>query len=232
MAQRILVVEDDVDLGAQLVRDLRRAGFEPTLVRDGEEALRTSVVGVDLVLLDLMLGSAYGLDVLKRIRKESAVPVLILTARDHTADKVRALGLGADDYVTKPFWPEELLARIRARLRRPELKVAGEGGAAVRAGEIEILPAERRVRAFGVDVELTRAEVGVLLALARRAGRPVERRVIAEEALEEEHDGEARALDVHVSRLRKKLGAEGKRIATVWGIGYRLDVDPAPEVKT
>lgn len=226
MTQRILVVEDDVDLGAQLVRDLHQAGFETTLVRDGEEALGTSVLGFDLVLLDLMLGSAYGLDVLKQIRKKSAVPVLILTARDHTADKVRALGLGADDYVTKPFWPEELLARIRARLRRPELKVEGAGGASVRAGNLEILPAERRVRVGGAEVELTRAELEVLLSLARRMGRPVERRVIAEEALEDEHDGEARALDVHVSRLRKKLGAEGKRIATVWGIGYRLEVAP------
>ena len=225
MAQRILVVEDDADLGAQLVRDLRRAGFEVTLVADGEEALRTSVAGLDLVLLDLMLGNAYGLDVLMRIRKESAVPVLILTARDHTADKVRALGLGADDYVTKPFWPDELLARIRARLRRPQLECAGQGGGVVRAGSIEIMPAERRVRVAGSEVELTRAELEVLLALARRAGRPVERRTIAEEALGEDHDSEARALDVHVSRLRKKLGAEGKRVATVWGIGYRLETD-------
>lgn len=224
MTQRILVVEDDADLGDQLVRDLRRAGFEVALVRDGEEALRTPVAGFDLVLLDLMLGTAYGLDVLKRIRKESAVPVLILTARDHTADKVRALGLGADDYVTKPFWPEELLARIRARLRRPELKEAGAASAPVHAGALEIAPAERRVRVAGEEIELTRAELDVLLALARRAGRPVERRVIAEEALGEEHDSEARALDVHVSRLRKKLGAEGKRVATVWGIGYRLEL--------
>lgn len=225
MAQRILVVEDDADLGPQLVRDLGKVGLEATWISDGEEALRTSVAGYDLVLLDLMLGSAYGLDVLKRIRKESSVPVLVLTARDHTADKVRALGLGADDYVTKPFWPEELLARIKARLRRPDLREAG-ASAVVRAGTIEIAPAERRVRVAGAEVELARAELEVLLALARRPGRPVERRVIAEEALPEGHDDASRALDVHVSRLRKKLGADGARIATVWGIGYRLEIEP------
>jgi DNA-binding response OmpR family regulator len=219
VTQRILLIEDDPDLGAQLRRDLGKAGFEVTWVADGDEALSTSLEGMDLVILDLMLPGAYGLDILKKYRLTSEVPVLIVTARDHTADKVRALGLGADDYVTKPFWPEELLARVKARLRRPELKKSDEK--VVRAGALEIKESERRVLLSGQAVELSRSELEV-----RRAGRPVERARIAEEALSEDGDGDGRALDVHVSRLRKKLGAEGKRIATVWGIGYRLELDP------
>ncbi len=224
MTQRILLIEDDPDLGAQLRRDLGKAGFEVTWVADGDEALSTSLEGMDLVILDLMLPGAYGLDILKKYRLTSEVPVLIVTARDHTADKVRALGLGADDYVTKPFWPEELLARVKARLRRPELKKSDEK--VVRAGALEIKESERRVLLSGQAVELSRTELEVLFSLSRRAGRPVERARIAEEALSEDGDGDGRALDVHVSRLRKKLGAEGKRIATVWGIGYRLELDP------
>lgn len=222
MTQRILLVEDDPDLGAQLRRDLGKAGFEVRWIADGDEARRAGVEGIDLVILDLMLPGTYGLDLLKLIRGQSEVPVLVVTARDHTADKVRALGLGADDYVTKPFWPEELLARVKARLRRPELKK--DGGKSVRAGSLEVRESEHRALLDGEVVELSRTELAVLFALARRAGRPVERARIAEEALD--GDGDARGLDVHVSRLRKKLGAEGKRITTVWGIGYRLETDP------
>lgn len=224
MSQRILVIEDDPDLGAQLRRDLGKAGYEVRWIADGDEARRAGVGDADLVILDLMLPGTYGLDLLKLFRKDSEVPVLVVTARDHTADKVRALGLGADDYVTKPFWPDELLARVQARLRRPELKKGGSNKA-VRAGSIEVREDERRVLSNGEPVELSRTELEVIFSLARRAGRPVERAVIAEEALSGEADGEARGLDVHISRLRKKLGPEGKRIATVWGIGYRLESD-------
>ena len=224
MSQRILVVEDDPDLGAQLRRDLGKAGFEVRWLTDGDEARRARLDDVDLVILDLMLPGTYGLELLKIFRSQTEVPVLVVTARDHTADKVRALGLGADDYVTKPFWPAELLARIAARLRRPELKKDG-GGKSVRAGALEIRESEHRVLVDGAPLELSRAELAIVFSLARRAGRPVERAMIAEEALDASDDGEARGLDVHVSRLRKKLGAEGKRIATVWGIGYRLETD-------
>lgn len=225
MSQRILVIEDDPDLGAQLRRDLGKAGYEVRWIADGDEARREGVKDADLVILDLMLPGTYGLDLLKLFRAESEVPVLVVTARDHTADKVRALGLGADDYVTKPFWPDELLARVKARLRRPELKKGGTSKT-VRAGGLEVREDERRVLSNGEALELSRTELEVLFSLARRAGRPVERALIAEEAFSGEVDGEARGLDVHISRLRKKLGADGKRIATVWGIGYRLELDP------
>ena len=225
MSARILVVEDDPELGPELVRQLRRAGLEPALLADGDAAMREPLDGYALVLLDLVLPGAYGLDVLKRIRRESEVPVMVLTARDHTADKVRGLSLGADDYVTKPFWPEELVARIRARLRRPAMERAEEG--VVRIGTLEIDAAAHAVRVAGAPVEVTRAELVILTTLARRPGHAVSRAALAEAALDGESAGAERALDVHVSRLRKKLGAEGKRIVTVWGVGYRLEPEAA-----
>jgi two-component system response regulator MtrA len=223
VGERILIVEDDEELGAELVRQLERADYSVTWVRDGDQALRAALDEVDLVLLDLVLPGAYGLDVLKSYRAKSAVPVVLLTARTHTADKVRGLSLGADDYVTKPFWPEELLARVRARLRRPAL--GEDSGAVVRAGGLEIDLGARLVRLDGSPVELTRVELELIEALARRAGRAVARSVLVEHTLDSARGGGERTLDVHVSRIRKKLGAEGRRIATVWGIGYRLETD-------
>jgi DNA-binding response OmpR family regulator len=224
MSERVLLVEDDPELGAEIVRQLERAGYAATWIRDGEDALRASPDDHDLILLDLVLPNAYGLDILKRWRLTSEVPVILLTARDHTSDKVRGLSLGADDYVTKPFWPEELLARVKARLRRP-----GMGGRAaptvVRAGAIEIDLDARRVTVDGASIELTRVELELLEELGRRAGHAVTRAALVEHALDPGREGSERTLDVHVSRLRKKLGAEGKRIATVWGIGYRLEID-------
>src|SRR5690606_160124 len=223
MTDRILVVEDDAQLGAQIVERLEREGFEVTWEKDGDAAKRTDPRPFCLILLDLMLPGTYGLDVLKKVRASSDVPVLILTARDHPADRVRGLELGADDYVTKPFWPEELLARVRARIRRP---VMARGERFV-VGALAIDLAARRVEVAGEPVALTRVELDLLAVLARRPGQAVTRRALAEEVLDPEREGGERTLDVHVSRLRKKLGPEGKRVATVWGIGYRLETGGA-----
>ncbi len=210
------------------MRQLRRAGFSVERVSDGDEAMRVALASFDLAILDLMLPGAYGLDVLKgwRAREDGAsIPVVLLTARDHTSDKVRGLSLGADDYVTKPFYPEELVARIHARLRRA--KAAPEGDA-LRVGAIEVDEGAREARVEGQPVELTPAEFSILLYLARRAGRAVTRADLALAVLDREDELEGRALDVHVSRIRKKLGAHEKQLATVWGIGYRLDATPRP----
>jgi two-component system response regulator MtrA len=220
MADRILLVEDDEQLGAQIVGHLRAAGFEPTWLRDGDEALEHSPQPYALMILDLMLPGAYGLDVLKHLRKDSDLPVLVLSARLDTRDKVRALQLGADDYVTKPFWPEELVARVRARLRRPVMQREGTA----ELGDLAIDFQARRVHAAGEDVELTKVEFEVLAALARRPGEAVARSWLVDHVLDPDREGNERTLDVHVSRLRKKLGACGKYVATVWGIGYRLEV--------
>ena len=218
---RVLVVEDDERLGRQVADTLAEAGYEPVWIRDGRSVAWSQVEGASLIVLDLMLPGEHGLDILKRLRKESDVPVLVLSARNETADKVRALKLGADDYVTKPFWPDELLARVAARLRRPAL----QRSSAVRVGEMTVELDQRRVEVGGESVDLTRVEFDLLAALARRQGSAVSRGWLAEHVLDPEREGGERTLDVHMSRLRKKLGAASAAIATVWGVGYRLERD-------
>jgi len=221
MTQKILVVEDDVSLGRQIVEHLEGAGFEPTWLKDGDSAMREPTKGYALIVLDLMLPGAYGLDVLKHVRAAgSAVPVLILSARNETRDKVRALQLGADDFVTKPFWPEELIARVKARLRRPVME---QQDGTITAGDLSIDLAGRAVSVRDEAVELTKVEFDLLAALARRPGAAIQRSWLVEHVLDPERDGTERTLDVHMSRLRKKLGPAAKRIATVWGVGYRLE---------
>ena len=226
MQARILVVEDDERLGAQVVVALRSAGHHVTWRKDGDAAMLEEPSGYDLVVLDLMLPGTYGMDVLKHIRRDAEVPVLVLSARNETPDKVRALELGADDYLTKPFWPDELMARVAARLRRPVLQRRER----LRFGELEIDLGARTVTVADVDVPVTRVEFELLAALAKRPGAAVPRAWLVDHVLDPERDGTERTLDVHVSRLRKKLGAAASHLATVWGVGYRLDThaaDPA-----
>jgi two-component system response regulator MtrA len=216
---RVLLVEDDERLGRQVADTLAQAGYDTAWVRDGRTLTADAVEGASLVVLDLMLPGEHGLDILKRLRRESDVPVLVLSARNETADKVRALKLGADDYVTKPFWPEELLARVAARLRRPVLSRK----AAIRLGDLTMDLDQRRVAVAGEPVDLTRVEFDLLAALVRRQGSAVSRAWLAEHVLDPDREGGERTLDVHMSRLRKKLGAAASVIATVWGVGYRLE---------
>ena len=218
MSNRILLVEDDVALGQQVIDSLREAGFEPHWVQDGDDARSLRPDDYRLIVLDLMLPGTYGMDLLKRYRAKSEVPVLILSARDDTADKIRGLQLGADDYVTKPFFPEELLARIQACLRRPNLS----GNERLVAGAIVIDLERREVTASGNALSLTPVELEILTALARRKGAAVTRDALVEAALDPAQDSSRRTLDVHISRLRTKLGEDAKQLETVWGIGYRL----------
>jgi DNA-binding response OmpR family regulator len=221
MAERVLLIEDDAELGGQVVDRLRRAGYEVTWWREGVHVDPAAVPDVALVILDLMLPGTYGMDILKDLRATSEVPVLVLSARNDTADKVRALKLGADDYMTKPFWPDELLERVKARLRRPVL----QRDDALEVGPLRIDLARREVKVDGKPVELTRVELDFLAALARRPGVAITRAWLVEHVLDPDRDGNERTLDVHVSRLRKKLGP-GTYVETVWGIGYRLAAGP------
>jgi len=216
---RILVVEDDEKLGGQVVEHLRQAGFEANWLRDGGDALVATPRDYALVVLDLMLPGVSGLEVLKHLRSISDVPVLVLSAKTDAEVKVRALELGADDYVTKPFWPEELIARVHARLRRPGL----ERGDQVLHDGLEIDAAARTVRIDGALVEMTKVEFELLWALASRAGQALSRAWLVSNVLDPEREGGERTLDVHVSRIRKKLGRFGEHVVTVWGVGYRLD---------
>ena len=216
-AERILVIEDDASLGAQIVSRLEDAGFSVTLWNEGKKLTRDVTPDVALVVLDLMVPGRYGLDMLKDLRAWSQVPVLVLSARSDAEDKVRALSLGADDYMTKPFWPDELRERVRARLRRPTLGRRD----IIDVGDLHIDRASREVSVAGERRELTRVEFDFLAALAERPGEAMTRKALAARALDPERDGGERTLDVHVSRLRKKLGPESY-VETVWGIGYKL----------
>ena len=215
--RRVLLVEDDEELGAQITSRLAGAGFEPTWWKAGRDLGRDALPEVELVILDLMLPGTYGMEMLKQLRQHSVVPVLVLSARIDTADKVRALQLGADDYLTKPFWPEELLERVKARLRRPGMARSG----VIEAGPLRIDVERREASVGGAPLEPTRIELEILIALAERPGAAITRRALVERVLDPHRDGNERTLDVHVSRLRKKLG-DPALIETVWGIGYRL----------
>jgi two-component system response regulator MtrA len=219
LTHRILLVEDDEKLGTQIVEHLSGAGFQAAWLRDGASALTVEPAGFALLVLDLMLPRAHGLDVLKRWRERSDLPVLVLSAKSDAAVKVRALELGADDYLTKPFWPEELLARVQARLRRPTLSRGNRVGLGPIALDVEA----RRLEVDGREIEVTPVEFELLLSLARRPGAAVTRAWLVEHVLDPEKEGGERTLDVHVSRLRKKMGTHGSLLATVWGVGYRLN---------
>ena len=218
MNDRVLLVEDDAALGEQVVRALSQAGFDPHWVRDGDEAADLDPNQYRIVILDLMLPGMYGLDILKRYRRKSEVPVLILSARDDTSDKVRGLKLGADDYVTKPFFPEELLARMRACLRRPTLAQSER----IIVGELRIDLGRRSVSTAKGEISLTPVEFEILATLSRRPGAAVTREALVDAALDPAQDGSRRTLDVHISRIRNKLGDAAPLLQTVWGIGYRL----------
>ncbi len=221
MSERILLIEDDPELGRQIFARLRQAGFVPVWWREGRRIAPGDLPEVALVILDLMLPKAYGLDILRDLREFSEVPVLVLSARKDTSDKIKALRLGADDYVTKPFWPEELLERVRARLRRPVLR----RGDIINLGPLHLDLSLPQARVGETIIHLTRAEFTFLVLLAKRPGQAVTRSTLARRVLDPEREVSDRALDVHASRLRKKLG-EQIVIETVWGIGYRLVGDP------
>jgi len=219
MTPLVLILEDDDKLGPQIVRHLEAAGLRARWLEDGRTLGADELRDVALVVLDLMLPSMHGFDVLKKLRSTSDVPVLILSARNETPDKIRGLKLGADDYMTKPFWPEELVERVRARLRRPVM----ERDDAVQIGSLRLEKARRTAAVNDEPVALTRVEFDLLAVLAEKPGAAVTRRALVERVLDPDREGDERSLDAHVSRLRKKLGAS--LIETVWGIGYRLSVE-------
>lgn len=220
---RLLLVEDDPDLSEALVANLARDGFAVDLVADlasAEEALATGVH--DLLLLDLGLPDGDGVTLLRTLRRRrSALPILILTARDAIEDRVEGLEAGADDYLVKPFAHAELVARIRAVLRRPGRDL----GAAIEVGRLRFEPASGHLEVAGRTLLLPRRERMLLEALLRRLGRVVTRRVLEEALWDQEEEIESNTLESHVSRLRRRLeeAAAGVRIRTLRGVGYMLE---------
>jgi len=212
----VLVVEDDRALSEQLQGHIRALGHEVLCWTVGHRIDPDMPPNVDLVVLDLMLPERTGFQLLEDLRACSDVPVLVLSARDGSEDKVRALRLGADDYLTKPFWPEELMERVKARLRRPVLSRQHR----VEVGDLAVDLERRLVWIDGEPIHLTPAEYGILAALLRRPGTAVTRRWLAANVLDPDREGSERTLDAHMSRLRRKLGKG--MVETVWGVGYRL----------
>lgn len=219
--RRVLVIEDDKLLGEALCAELRGAGWTLSWARDVWRGRQLLQEDWDAILLDLGLPDGSGLDLLREQREAgSTVPVVVLTARVCGPDKVKALDLGADDYVTKPFWTEELLARLRAVLRRSGGQAPPASRTLRLGGCVLNLDARRLTRRDAV-IALTPTEYAILEYLAERLDRPVYRSQISDAVLEVEEAHES-ALQAHVSRLRRKLGPDADRLQTVWGIGYRL----------
>jgi DNA-binding response OmpR family regulator len=222
----ILVVEDEYELAALLKRQLEGEGYRVVVAPDGQTALLLATQAQpDLVILDWMLPELDGLSVCRRLRDRSTVPILMLTARAEEADRVLGLEIGADDYLTKPFSLRELVARIRALLRRVELvrqaESASEGP--IRLGRLLIDPLARRVEVNQSPVELTVKEYDLLLILAQHPGRSFSRTYLLDHVWGRDYEGGERAVDTHIAHLRRKLGEIGGQITTVWGVGYRLE---------
>jgi DNA-binding response OmpR family regulator len=226
MDERVLLVEDDASIREITALGLKQAGFQVTTAADGREGLlRARRDPFEAIVLDVMLPSLDGFEVCREIRKESRVPILMLTARTDTVDVVVGLESGADDYVTKPFEMPELVARVRAVLRRA---AATPEEAALSVGPLEIDPAGFSVRKEGKDVGLTATEFRLLLELARRPGQVFTREMLLERVWNYDYLGDSRLVDVAVQRLRAKVEddpAHPRLISTVRGVGYRLERD-------
>ncbi len=232
MEHKILVVDDEPSIIDLLEYNLRQNGYRVLVARDGHEALRLArAERPDLIVLDLMLPGPDGFDVCRELRREGAataspdVPIIMLTARDEEVDRVVGLELGADDYVTKPFSVRELLARIKAVLRRVG-PAGSEDSVVCRVGPLEIDTLAREVQLEGALLSLTRLEFDLLDTLARHAGQALGREQLLDQVWGYDYYGDTRAVDSAIKRLRAKLrkvGGDPALIATVRGIGYRLE---------
>jgi two-component system, OmpR family, response regulator len=222
----ILLVDDEDSVQKLLAYPLEREGFRVLQAWDGEEALaRFAEEQVDLVVLDLMLPKLDGLEVCKRLRAESEVPIIMLTARDDELDKVVGLELGADDYITKPFSIREFRSRVRALLRRASVARPAQDGEAITADGLRIDLAKRTVEVRGTFVQLTYVEFELLRTLAAHPGRVYSRKMLLEALWGASDYREPRTIDVHVRHLREKLErdpAEPEYLLTVRGVGYRF----------
>ena len=232
----ILVVDDEPKI-TDLVRDyLVRSGYKVWTAYDGRTALAAArEKKPDLILIDLGLPDMDGLDVTRSIRKESGVPVIVLTARDEETDKILGLELGADDYVTKPFSPKELVARVRAVLRRSEASKEAAPGDVLVAGDVRIDLARHQVRVDGREVELTATEFELLSAMARQPGRVFTRAQLLDAIHGISFETFERAIDSHIKNLRHKIESDPRqprRLLMVYGVGYKLSDSAGGEAET
>lgn len=225
---RILLVEDDKEISEMLIDFLQMEGFEVQSSFDGEQAVKTFFdESYDLVILDLMLPKISGLEVMKRIRKESVVPIIILSAKDTESDKIFGLGLGADDYITKPFSLTEVLARVKANLRRTTQysSSAEAASACLGLGDLEMNLESHTVHKNGLAVDLTAKEYEILRLLLSNPKKVYTKAQLYSSIWQDDYLGDENAVNVHISRLRTKIEDDPRKpkyILTVWGIGYKL----------
>jgi DNA-binding response OmpR family regulator len=233
VTQRLLIIDDDTELCALLSEYLTSAGFAVDAVHSSEEGVRRALSGEHaIVVLDVMLPGIDGFEVLRRIRAQSALPVVMLTARGHDVDRIVGLEIGADDYLPKPFNPRELVARLNAVLRRARgHDAAGPAAEHISVGDVTMELGARIVRCGERRIELTGAEFQLLEVLLRSAGRIVDREELSRSVLGRHLAPYDRSIDVHVSNLRKKLGPgpeQNERIKTIRGAGYVYVLSPEP----
>jgi DNA-binding response OmpR family regulator len=223
VAEKILLIEDEEKMARMVEMELCHEGYTVLKAPDGASGLALAEEDVDLVILDIMLPGLSGLEVLRRLRKNSAVPVILLTARDAVVDKVAGLDAGADDYITKPFAIEELLARIRAALRK-QVPRKPNGETVLTAGPLTLDPARREVQANGAGVDLTNREFELLRCLMRNKGLVLSRDTLLERVWGYEYPGGTNTVDVYIRFLRAKIDEKigTQLIQTVRGVGYRL----------
>jgi len=225
--ERVLVVDDEPIVTEVVQRYLIREGYQVRVAADGRTALKEARDGApDLVVLDLMLPGIDGLEVCRQLRAESSVPIIMLTAKGEESDKILGLGLGADDYLTKPFSPGELIARVKAVLRRTQVAAATLPGDAVRVGGLRINPGGRSVERDGEPIHLTAKEFDLLYFLARNPGQVFTREQLLDNVWDFEWYGDHSTVTVHIRRLREKIEPNPVRpryVKTVWGVGYKLE---------
>jgi DNA-binding response OmpR family regulator len=222
---KILIIDDDEELSELVTEYLSVEGFETESVHDGESGLKAATSGdYDLAILDVMLPKMNGFEVLRNLRETSNLPVLMLTARGDDMERIVGLEIGADDYLPKPFNPRELVARLRAILRRVEpVDDGGPASEKMQVGDLELSKTARSVRLAGEEVTLTSVEFDLLSALVSEAGKVVKKEDLSEKVLERRLSPFDRSLDMHISNLRKKLGSRpdgSDRIKTVRSVGY------------
>ena len=226
MAEKILAVEDDQDLLELLSYNLENAGYRVVTAADGLSALNSAREQLpDLIILDLMLPDIDGFEICRQVRKKSDIPVLMLTARREDVDKVVGLELGADDYLTKPFNPRELVARVKAVLRRYQTGL--KAGDVIEVGKLRIDLSRQETTVNGQLLKLRTKEFALLSTLAQNVGIVFSREKLLEVVWGFEYYGETRTVDVHVNHLREKIGGSGAGIETVRGTGYKLTVTEA-----
>ncbi len=224
--QRILLVEDEANIASFVAMYLQKAGYEVAVARDGTEALtKANAEPPALIVLDLMLPDIDGVDVCRRIRQKSDVPILMLTARDDDIDKIIGLEVGADDYLTKPFNPRELVARVKSILRRSTTRRTLPEGGVLEHGILRIDSGRREVSVGEDEIQLAPKEFDLLWELLDHRGLVLTRDQLLERVWGYTFAGDTRTVDVHVGQLRRKLG-EACPIVTVWGVGYKVTTEP------